>query len=115
MPDIFESLKSKKISEQSLKLYLSNLKRLNDNNEIKNFNFLKKTENILNKLNTYKLNTRRTYIISITSLLKQETKYKKQYLFYYKLLVDLNNEIKNNATRTEPEIEVQISQNNENL
>jgi hypothetical protein len=110
MTDIFEHLKNKNISESSLKLYLSNLKRLNDNNEIKNFNFLKNTENILNKLKTYKDNTRRTYIISIVSLLKHEAKYKKQYEFYYKLLIDLNNNLKTNTTKSETQSENWISQ-----
>lgn len=110
MTDIFEHLKNKNISPSSLKLYLSNLKRLNDNNEIKNFNFLKNTESILNKLKQYKDNTRRTYIISIVSLLKQEPKYKKQYEFYYKLLTDLNSDLKTNTTKSETQNENWISQ-----
>jgi hypothetical protein len=37
---IFDNLKNKNISESSLKLYISNLKRLNGGQEPKNLNFL---------------------------------------------------------------------------
>jgi len=71
---IFENLKNKGIGESSLNLYFNNLKRLNDGNEIKNFNFLKDDKKILEKIKDYKKNTQRTYLISIVSLLKQEPK-----------------------------------------
>jgi hypothetical protein len=110
MPEVFDKLKTKNISEGSLKLYMNNLKRLNDGNEIKNFNFLKNTEAILKKIEAYKENTKRTYIISIVSLLKQEPKLSKTYDYYYKLLIDLNNKLKTNTTKSETQTENWISQ-----
>ena len=110
MSEVFDKLKSKNISEGSLKLYMNNLKRLNDGNEIKNLTFLKNTDKILDKIKEYKENTKRTYIISIVSLLKQEPKLSKTYDFYYKLLIDLNNKLKTNTTKSETQSENWITQ-----
>ena len=110
MTEVFDKLKSKNISEGSLKLYMNNLKRLNDGNEIKNLTFLKNTDKILDKIKEYKENTKRTYIISIVSLLKQEPKLSKTYDFYYKLLIDLNNKLKTNTTKSETQSENWITQ-----
>jgi hypothetical protein len=107
---IFENLKNKNISQSSLKLYVNNLKRLNDNQEIKNFNFLKNVENIIDKIKDYKPNTRRSYIISIVSLLKQEPKLKKLYDSYYKILMDYNNDLKTNNSKSETQKENWINQ-----
>ena len=60
MTEVFDKLKSKNISEGSLKLYMNNLKRLNDGNEIKNLTFLKNTDKILDKIKEYKEKTKRT-------------------------------------------------------
>jgi hypothetical protein len=98
---ILDNLKNKNISESSLKLYLNNLKRLNGGNEIKNFSFLKDESKILDKIKDYKPNTRRTYLISIVSLLKEEPKMKKLYDKYYKYLMEYNNELKVNTTKSE--------------
>lgn len=107
---IFENLKNKNISQSSLKLYVNNLKRLNENQEIKNFNFLKNVENIIDKIKDYKPNTRRSYIISIVSLLKQEPKLKKLYDSYYKILMDYNNDLKTNNSKSETQKENWINQ-----
>lgn len=107
---IFENLKNKNISQSSLKLYVNNLKRLNENQEIKNFNFLKNVENIIDKIKDYKPNTRRSYIISIVSLLKQEPKLKKLYDLYYKILMDYNNDLKTNNSKSETQKENWINQ-----
>ena len=72
----FENLKNKDISASSLNLYMNNLKRLNGGQEIKNFKFLNDVDKVVEKIKDYKPNTRRTYIISIVSLLKQEPKQK---------------------------------------
>jgi integrase len=75
----------KNLSDSSINLYIRNLERLN-NNTFKNLMFLKNYEDIELKLNNYKPNTKRTYLISIVSclsLFKNEPKYKKIYKFYY--------------------------------
>ena len=39
-----------KMSDSSKKLYMHNLKRLNDGKELKDFNFLKRTNQIMEKM-----------------------------------------------------------------
>jgi hypothetical protein len=102
---ILDNLKNKNISESSLKLYLNNLKRLNGGNEIKNLSFLKDEEKVLDKIKDYKPNTRRTYLISIVSLLKEEPKMKKLYDKYYKYLMEYNSELKVNNTKSDTQKE----------
>jgi len=107
---LFDGLKNKNITESSLKLYLSNLKRLNEGQEIKNFNFLKDVEKILDKIKHYKPNTRRSYLISIVSLLKQEPKFASLYQKYYNLLMEYNKELKVQNVKTEKQTDNWISQ-----
>lgn len=74
-----EKLKEKNISTSTYNLYSKNLLKLNSNKDIKNINFLKNVEKIVAKISHLKPNTRRTYIISIVSLLKEEPSQKKLY------------------------------------
>jgi len=99
--DIFEKLKAKGITESSLKLYTNNLKRLNDGNEVKNLTFLKDFDAIVGKLEHYKPNTRRSYLISVVSFLKEEPKQKKLYDKYYELMMQYNKELAVNNTKSE--------------
>jgi len=107
--DPFE--KKTDISESSRKLYSYNLRKLNDGKEVKNLNFLSKPD-ILTKLEGLTPNTRRTYIIAIVSSLKDrpEAKYKKLYNKFYKMLVDINADLKNNTTKSIKQKENWISQ-----
>jgi len=107
---LFDNLKNKQISESSLNLYLKNIIRLNDGEEIKNFNFLKNTTTILDKIKDYKPNTRRTYLISIVSLLKQEPKFASLYDKYYKVLMEYNKDLKTNNDKSEKQTENWITQ-----
>jgi len=107
---LFDNLKNKQISESSLNLYLKNIIRLNDGEEIKNFNFLKNTTTILDKIKDYKPNTRRTYLISIVSLLKQEPKFASLYDKYYKVLMEYNKDLKTNNEKSEKQTENWITQ-----
>ena len=105
LEEVFEG---KNITEASKKLYLANLKRLNCGEVPKNFKFLSNVEEIQEKLNIYKPNTKRSYIISIVSLLKilkekQPKKYKKLYDDYYVILENLNENLKDNTAKTEKE------------
>jgi hypothetical protein len=110
MSNILFGLQNKNISENSLKLYLSNLKRLNDGMEIKNLTFLKDVPKILDKIKDYKPNTRRTYLISIVSLLKEEPKLKKLYQSYYTLLMEYNKELQQNNSKSAEQKENWITQ-----
>jgi hypothetical protein len=102
---LIEKLKEKGASDTSIKLYLSNLLRLNNNVEIKNLNFLKKTTEIKEFISKYKPNTQRSYIIGIVSILKDNLSFKKYYDFYYNLMTNYNKDLKtqNNKDDVNPE------------
>jgi integrase len=115
--DLGKIFSSKNITQSSQSLYERNLVRLNDGNEIKNFNFLKDKEATLSKLEKYKPNTQRTYIISIVSLLKclieirpTSKLYKKLYSTYYAVLDYMNTSLKTANVKTEKEKENWITQ-----
>lgn len=98
------------LSENSLKLYEANLKRLNGNQDIKNLNFLKDTESIIKQIKEKKDTTARSYIIAICSILKNDVKMQKQYDIYYNLLIEYNDKLKTNNTKSEKQNEEWISQ-----
>jgi len=110
MTDFFGKLKEKGISESSLKLYINNIKRLNDGGEIKSLTFLKDVEKILEKIKKYKPNTQRSYLISVVSLLKQEPKMKKVYDKYYDLMMKFNKELAVNNEKSQSQKDNWISQ-----
>ena len=90
-------LNEKKLAQSSVKLYLRNLEKLNDNQPLKNLNFLKDVKAITEKLQPYKENTKRGYFISITSVLSlDKTTKQKQKLYdeYFKLMMEKNKELK---------------------
>jgi hypothetical protein len=107
---LFESLKSKNITESSLKLYFNNLRRLNGGDFPKSFTFLKDVEAVVAKIADYKPNTRRTYLISIVSLLKTEPKQKKLYDKYYALLETYNKNLATNNEKSETQKDNWLSQ-----
>jgi hypothetical protein len=91
----------KNLSPKTVSLYLRNLRILNDDDKLKNLNFLNNVETILNKLNNYKENTKRIYLISITStlsLFKDTKKYKKLYDKYFTLMKNKNDELRDVPT-----------------
>jgi integrase len=93
--EIIQKLKEKKLSQNSIKLYLSILKNLNDKREIKDFKFLDNPKKILDKIKDYKITTQRNVIIAIVSVLKNlgNDLYKK----YYDIMLDLNKKIEDGA------------------
>jgi integrase len=93
--EIIQKLKEKKLSVNSIKLYLSILKNLNDKREIKDFKFLDNPKKILDKIKDYKITTQRNVIIAIVSVLKNlgNDLYKK----YYDIMLDLNKKIEDEA------------------
>lgn len=100
------------ISASSKKLYTHNLKKLNQDQEIKNLNFLKNKENILEQLESKKPNTKRTYLISIVSAVKnsENKQIKKLYEYYYPMLEQLNKELIDNTKKTDKEVDNWISE-----
>ena len=96
-----EIFKCKNISKSSLDLYKTKLTILNDNKPIKNLNFLYDIDKINEKIKDLKNNTKRSYIISIASILncvisgdKAPKKLKTLYEKYSKLLEDYNTNLK---------------------
>ena len=98
---ILDLLKEKGIKESSIKLYLSNLKRLNNSIEPKTLTYLKNTTKILDQIKDKAENTKRTFLISICTVLSGDPKYKKQYDQYFQLLKDSNALLKSNNTKSE--------------
>lgn len=107
--DISNILSCREITASTLNLYQTKLKILNDYKPIKNLNFLYDIENIKNKIEKYKPNTRRTYIISIVSILKCLTnpekkpikKMKKLFDDYTAIMNDYNNKLKDQTQITD--------------
>jgi hypothetical protein len=99
----------KSINQSSLNLYQKNLIRLNNNKVPKNLNFLNDINKIQSKLEKYKPNTKRNYIISIVSILsclKQSNSNKKVnelYNKYYQILYTMNTELKSSNNKTDNE------------
>jgi hypothetical protein len=91
---------SRTATEGTKQNYLKNLIRLNDGNEIKNFNFLKKTEDILQKISHLKPNSQRTYLIGIVSTLKDLKGFEPAHKLYYGLMMDMNKALKDNTTKS---------------
>jgi len=95
-----QKLQDKGLSDSSIKLYIRNLEKLNDG-ELKNLKFLSKQDYILEKLNKYKDNTKRGFLISIVSVLgccPEDKKLVKIKNAYYSLMVDKSKEIKGKET-----------------
>jgi len=103
-------MSKRQISDTSKSIYSKNVSRLNDGNEIKNYNFLKKTENIMSKINHLKPNSQRTYLISIVSTIKGLKGFDKEFKIYYEKMMELNKELKVNNTKSDVQAENWISQ-----
>lgn len=101
--DLKQKLLEKKLSPSSINLYIRNLEKLNNNEQFKNFNFLKKYEDINNKIDKYKDNTKRSYYISIVSALSVEPKLKKLYNNYHTKMMEINDKIKQIPTSEKSE------------
>lgn len=100
--DLDQIFTSKNISQSSKNLYKRNLLALNDNQPIKSLTFLKNMDQITEKLEKYKPNTRRSYYIAIVSFLRclkdiAPKKVGKLYDKYYAILEVLNKELKDNS------------------
>lgn len=98
---IKDKLKDNNLSESSINLYIRNLRKLNDNNDIRSLKFLEDIESIKNKINKYKDNTQRSFLIAIVAVLncyKTIKKYESLYKKYYTLMREKADEIKKKPT-----------------
>jgi hypothetical protein len=89
-----------KMSDSSKKLYLHNLKKLNDGKELKDFNFLKKTDQVMEKMPKNR-NTARSYIIACVNATKERKGFKKALDFYTKKMDEINIELKDGTNKTD--------------
>ena len=94
--DLVSKFQEKGISASSIKLYINNLRKLNDG-ELNGFKFLEKPEKIVEKLTKYKPTTKRNFLIAIVSALNTDNnpKIKKLYGKYYDIMLNANEEVKN--------------------
>jgi len=103
--------------ESTRKLYLSNLRKLNDKQPIENLKFLKKTENILKQINEIaNPNTRKNSYICVVSALKNQKGYKKYYELYHKYMMEINallNDTPFKSEKTKEKCETPYSKLNE--
>jgi hypothetical protein len=94
-------MSKREISETSKNIYSKNIIRLNDGEPVKNYNFLKKNEIIMSKINHLKPNSQRTYLISIVSTIKGLKGFDKEFKYYYDKMMELNKELKVNNEKSE--------------
>lgn len=107
--DFEDIFKCKEITKSTLDLYKTKLKLLNDNKPIKNINYLYDIDNIKSKIEKFKPNTRRSYIISIVSILKclsiperkPPKKLVKLFNDYTQIMDDYNSSLKDQTTITD--------------
>lgn len=104
---LFEKLKSKNLSDSSIKLYIRNLEKINNNTPLLNLNFLNKIENVKSFIDKYSINTQRSFYISIVSclgLFKQDSKaLLKMFSIYYEKMLEINKQIKSIDTNVKSE------------
>jgi hypothetical protein len=89
-----------KMSDSSKKLYMHNLKKLNKGVAPTNFNFLKKTEEVMKLMPTNK-NTQRTAIISAVNACKERKGFKKALEFYTKKMDEINKLLKDSTKKSD--------------
>ena len=102
MPEDIGGGRKKRDTTQSTKeVYLKNIQRLNNKQAIKikkngqfDYDFLKNTEKVLDRLNRLKPNSQRTYLISIVTTLRGLKQYEAIYEFYYERMMSLAESLK---------------------
>ena len=94
--ELVQKMLDNNLSQSSIKNYIRNLEILNEDKPLKNLNFLKSKEKIMNMIQDKKPNTQRSYLISIVSVLKyfDNPQLKKTFEFYYDKMMEMNKELK---------------------
>ncbi len=102
---LIDSFKEKKkLSDSSIMLYMRNLKKIADDDNFKNLNFLKKYDEVIEKIKDLNPNTRRNFLISICSSLKvlENKTFQKVYEKYFNELKSSNATLKQQEASGEP-------------
>ena len=106
-----QSLVGKGLSSSSINTYLKNVSRLNDDKPFKNLNFLSDVDGILGKIAHYKDNTKRSYLISIVSVLNTlkdtNKKLAKLHQRYYDEMDKINTKIKEEPKNTKSDTQAE--------
>jgi hypothetical protein len=90
------------ISEGSKKTYMSKLKKLNGNKIPTDLLFLKDTKCILTQIEGItNPNTRRSSIIAVVSVLKDNKKFKKEYELYHVVMMKINSILNKNSFKSD--------------
>lgn len=118
LADVGGGRRPRETTQSTKDVYLNNLQRLNSKQPIKykkngepDYNFLKNTEKILERIEKLKPNSQRTYLISIVTSLKGLKPYEQIYEFYYDKMMTLAEELKKNGnTKSDTQKENWIEQ-----
>jgi integrase len=98
---LMKKLKEKKLADTSVNYYLRNLRKLNDDKEIKNLNFLSNKEKINKFIESKKPNTQRNYYITIVSVLGTDDKKKALKTYYTNHMDQMNKDLKEKEGKNE--------------
>ena len=117
--DLIKQIKDQRpnLKDNSINAYLIALKKLNNNKEIKDLDFLADKEQIKNKLNDLKLTTKRNYITAVLVVLRAFEANEKLIDYYKNIINDLNEEYtgimsKNNKSEKQEANWVELSELN---
>ena len=109
---IRQLLTAEDVSNNSINLYIAQLRRLaydKTDKKLNNLSYLKDTDKIMEKISKYAINTQRSYLCSVSSILSKYSKSNKSYVslydFYKGKLYELvkNNPKTNEKTETQSE------------
>ena len=99
--DVGAGRKKRDTTESTKQVYLKNIQRLNNKQEIKtkkngqpDYDFLKNTEKVLERIGKLKPNSQRTYLISIVTTLRGLKQYEATYDFYYERMMTIAEDLK---------------------
>ena len=116
--DVGAGRKKRDTTESTKKVYLANIIRLNSKQPIKikkngqfDYDFLKNTEKVLERIARLKPNSQRTYLISIVTTLRGLKQYEPVYDFYYERMMNIAEDLKKGAnTKSETQEKIWIDQ-----
>lgn len=104
IPEDVGGRKKRDTTESTKKVYLANIIRLNNKQAIKtkkngqpDYDFLKNTEKVLERIEKLKGNSQRTYLISIVTTLRGLKQYESIYDFYYERMMAIAEDLKKGA------------------
>ena len=101
--NLIENWKNRGVSDNSIKLYLFQLRQLNGSEELSDVNFLRDVPKILKQLEKYKSSTVRTKLISVIAALKcfDEPQLLKEYSDIVKQINDNTDNTNKSTTQKE--------------